>query len=201
MLAVSARRRGRCLAISSLGIVIVLVVGSANWPGSMGAAAEHAAASAAADIKTYQYWSTVGSTGVVDETDVGLVKFSGPAALFRSTAPAAARAVLRYNVTANPNLDQIGSGFIGARFRDNGEAGRVLIKLKQAPYNSNETTTLLTLDSNDYASNNAYQYRNVFSDPGDLNLDFEANFYFIEVTLTRSSGEGKPALRGMFVGK
>jgi hypothetical protein len=188
-------RRRRTLAAALFAGAVMLLIGFAIWPGST-----MASETAVAGVNTYQYWTAVGSTGVVDDADTGLAKFTGPAVLLGSAAPNSASLVLRYNVTANPNLEVSGTGFIGMRYRDNGEDARVTLKLKQAPYDSDTTTTLLEIDSDDFAPSNNYQYQNFFSG-GALDLDFEANFYYVELTLSRSNSSGTPALKGMFVGK
>jgi len=165
-----------------------------NTPDPAGAAASSMAAN------TYQFWSAVGSSGIVDDADLGRVKFTGATAVIHPSAPDQEQVTIRYNVTANPNLEEPGSAFIGMRFRDNGGDARVVLRLKQVPYDADMQTTLLTIDSNDYAPLDAYQYQNE-SSIGPLTFDFERYFYYVEATITRNSDAGNPALKGIFVGK
>ncbi|HOI94204.1 MAG TPA: hypothetical protein PK250_05800 [Syntrophobacter fumaroxidans] len=138
-----------------------------------------------------QVWTTVASAGTVDERDLGRVSFNGPLATVKSAAPSSV--VIRYNVVALDDLsDDDDCLRMSVRFRDNGAASRVVVRLKRFSLSSGTTSTLLTMDSDRYNSNVGFQTRTVGRCAS--TLDFEANAYFIEAELTRSAAAGTPAL-------
>ena len=157
-------------------------------------------------------WTTVGSAGTVDETDVNKVFFdrsvvqmgrviAGPAitrgrgALVGQTQSA----VIRYNVTAvdglfvGPKTDPIPGVQMRVRFLDTGNSARVLVRLVEVDAASGNETTRLTFDSNGPngtttpTPSNRYQIGFV-GECGPLwGFDFRKNAYYIEATLTGSA--------------
>jgi hypothetical protein len=136
-------------------------------------------------------WTTVGSAGVVDEADTGIVEFVAGEA--RVPAGAAANSVLnlRYNVVSLEGMDGPGFQILRVRFRDNGNAARVQLALRQYNSSTGLTSTVATFDSNTYAAAVGYQTRSACIA---INWDFVDGPYFIEATLTKSAAGGQPAL-------
>jgi hypothetical protein len=137
-----------------------------------------------------QSWTTVGSTGVVDEDDAGIVEFVLGEARVPAAAAAGSVLNLRYNVVQLGGFDGPGSYLMQVRFRDNGAAARVQLDLRQ--YHTNgPTSTWKSFDSNAYAPSVGYQTQ---FECFDITLDFEDGPYFIDATLTKSGAAGQPAL-------
>ena len=136
-------------------------------------------------------WTTVGSTGVVDENDTGIVEFVLGEARTTAAAPAGSALDLRYNVVALEGFDGPGFYRMQVRFRDNGNAARVELDLRQ--YRTNGiTSTLTTFDSNAYAPQVGYQTQ---SECVAINWDFVEGPYYVDATLTKS-GACRPAGAG-----
>jgi hypothetical protein len=157
-------------------------------------------------------WTTVGSTGTVDETDVGKVFFNesivqmgnpiGPVVSGRATRKASATilgqtrsAVIRYNVTPveglfngpfpAPSSDGLG---LTLRYLDAGPSGRVVAELFEVDLASGAKKSRVTFDSNSPAFKpaNNYQVQSVGKCEGPA-LDFVHKAYYVEVTLTGST--------------
>jgi hypothetical protein len=137
-------------------------------------------------------WTSVGSAGTVDEANLAIFNTSGPQVRILGTAPLPASLVIRYNVVA---VDGVlgGSGALTARFRDTGVDSRVLAVLRQVNFTTGSTTTLLALDSDDFAPSPDLQAQEVESCA--IELDFGSNAYFIEVTLSKSTAAANPILQ------
>ena len=135
-------------------------------------------------------WTTVGSAGVVDEADAGLIDFANGEARLRGDAANGSVLNLRYNIVALEGFTGLNQVSWLARFRDNGAAGRVRLFLRQ--YHPNGTTTTIdTFDSNSYASAVGYQTRTRCTA---VDWNFADGPYYIEAELTRSADGGMPAL-------
>jgi hypothetical protein len=135
-------------------------------------------------------WTTVGSAGTVDESDLGNVRLGTPVAptvtlLDRGTVH------IRYNVVAVGGLlTQTPIGFtMTARFLDQGLSEQVLIRFKEYGLHTGVTTTRLTLDSNSFAPSNSFQVgiaqTNCPPTPADI-LTFDEHSYFMDVELTKT---------------
>lgn len=139
-------------------------------------------------------WTAVASAGEADEADQHEVVYSAGTA---GIAPAlsVASTVLRYNITSTADLNDGGTNLgMRVRFRDNGSAARVIVRLRRYNLNNGTGATLFTLDSDNYAPSAAFQTQTVTDSCAGLVLDFENNAYFIEATLTRSNTAGTPNL-------
>jgi len=137
-------------------------------------------------------WTSVGAAGTVDESDTGLVVF-GSIAPGVASMSATGTLNIRYNVVAVGGLFGGDNYALIARFLDNGADGQVVARLKQYGLNTGATTTLLTLDSNDFAGSAAFQVRTVTSACG-TSLDFFNNAYFVDVDIIKTAAAGTPAL-------
>jgi hypothetical protein len=136
-------------------------------------------------------WTTVGSTGVVDEADTGIVEFVLGEARVPAAAPAGSVLHLRYNIVSLEGIDTVGFYLMRVRFRDNGNDARVQLVLRQYNSGTGITSTLKTFDSNAYAPAVGYQTE---SECFGINWNFANGPYYIEATLTKSGAAGQPAL-------
>ncbi|MGM9486483.1 hypothetical protein [Ideonella sp. YS5] len=135
-------------------------------------------------------WTTIGSAGVVDEADTGLIDFASGEARLRADAATGSVLNLRYNIVALEGFTGLNQVAWLARFRDNGAGSRMRLFLRQ--YHPNGTTsTIDTFDSNSYASAVGYQTRTRCTA---VDWDFADGPYYIEAELTRSADGGMPAL-------
>lgn len=141
-----------------------------------------------------QPWTTVASAGTVDEGDLDEVSLSGGYATVSAAAPSTV--MIRYNVVAMDDLFERCLK-MAVRFRDNGALSQVIVRLKRLNLLTGFTATLLTLDSNTFGPNAAYQLQAVGS--CDLTLDFGVNAYFIEAELKKTGANGNPGLAAIKV--
>lgn len=156
----------------------------------------------------YKIWTSVASTGTVDETDQNEIAFSGPFATFSATAAPAARSVIRYNVTAVDGLF-VAPGPLWwpnliVNYRDNGADARVQVILREYDFLTAQNTPFkqMLFDSDLYAQSNDYQTRTV-GDCGNFDVfNFVPNnqtvhAYYIEVHFYRANANGNPGLGGL----
>jgi len=135
-------------------------------------------------------WTTVGSAGVVDEADTGIVDFVAGEARMRGTAVAGSMLNLRYNVVSLPGFSGPGQYVMRTRFRDNGTGANVRLDLRR--YQNNGINSLqATVDSDDYASASGYQTQ---AKCVLVDWDFNTSAYYIEATLHKGTAAGTPAL-------
>jgi hypothetical protein len=140
-------------------------------------------------------WTTVGSTGVVDDGDLALFDFVGAEARIKSTGPAGSVLNLRYNVVALEGFTGLNQGYWRVRFRDNGTGARVRLQLRQAN-TTGTTSTLATFDSNTYPAQVGYQTQ---AECIALSWDFADGPFFIDAELTKSSAAGVPAVSAIII--
>jgi hypothetical protein len=159
-----------------------------------------------------RFWTTVGSDGTVDETDVSKVFFEraavqmgkplggiSPAKAPTATASPAESAVIRYNVTPVDGLfarrvpgckPGTGTSCPGAlslalRFLSSGPNAQVVAKLIEVDMATGAETARLTFNSTGSAS--GYRVQRV-TDCGPLwRFNFKLKAYYIEATLKHSS--------------
>ena len=147
-------------------------------------------------------WTTVGSTGTVDEADLGIVNLGADTVAVNS-AIGTSTVNVRYNVTA---VEGIFSGFheghtLVARMADNGVSSQVTVKLIRVNIANGVSTVLGQLDSNSYVPSTVAQRRekliNVCGTSPDWEFDFRNNVYVVDVALIKSGAEGNPLLRAV----
>jgi len=135
-------------------------------------------------------WTTVGSAGVVDEADTGIVEFVAGEARVRGTAAAGSILNLRYNVVSLPGFSGPGQYVMRARFRDNGAGAKVRLELRR--YQDNGINSLqAALDSDNYAAAAGYQTQ---AECVLVDWDFSTSAYYIEAALNKGTAAGTPAL-------
>jgi hypothetical protein len=136
-------------------------------------------------------WTTVGSTGVVDEADTGIVEFVLGEARVPAVAPADSVLHLRYNIVSLEGFNGVGFWLMRVRFRDNGDGARVQLALRQYNAGTGITSTLKSFDSDAYAAAVGYQTQ---AECFGINWNFANGPYFIDATLTKAAVGGQPAL-------
>ena len=145
-----------------------------------------------------QQWTTIGSAGVAMG---GGVTHAGTAAVLDSSS-----ATVRYNVVAvdglfatNPDVPFLAtSTSMAAKFLDPGNSSRVIVRLRRIHLITSATSTLLTIDSNNFAASNLYQNQTVGCGQG---FDFATYAYFVEVTLSRTSDNASAGIASIQIGK
>ena len=135
-------------------------------------------------------WTTVGSAGVVDEADTGLVDFMNGEARMRSNAAVGSVLNLRYNVVSLPGFSGPGQYVMRARFRDNGAGANVRLDLRR--YQNNGLNSVqATFNSDDHGASASYQTQ---AECVLVDWDFATSAYYVEATLHKTNAAGTPAL-------
>lgn len=138
-------------------------------------------------------WTSVGSAGIVDESDTELVDFNNGIASTLSSAPAPSTLNLRYNIVLMDSLVEGGTHLsLQTRYRDNGSGAQVRLKLKSYGLFNGLTNILGEFDSNTFSSSSNYQWNSECFDIPPLDLYNYA--YFLDVELIKSSTSGTPSL-------
>lgn len=132
-----------------------------------------------------EYWTAVGSTGTVDESNLGQVGFYQGVAFNGGYGTA----TIRYNVTATDDLFGGATTRFAMRYLDAGACTRVEACLFQYNLNTGANTLLTTINSDSFPQSGAFQTR--FIDNGALPaFDFNNNAYYVEVYLIDNCGSG-----------
>ncbi|MET0285258.1 MAG: hypothetical protein ABW352_12340 [Polyangiales bacterium] len=147
-----------------------------------------------ASAQSGEPWTAVATTGAVDESDLSIVSMSSSTVSFAASSPAAENIVVRYNVTATAGIGGQSDNF-SLRFRDNGAQARVIAVLRQVNMNTGAATVLSTIDSDSYPPSASFRTVDGGFGSCGFEYDFYENAYFIEVTLSRTSAAGLPALQ------
>ena len=145
-----------------------------------------------------QQWTTIGSAGVAMS---GGVTDAGTAAVLDSNS-----ATVRYNVVATEGLFASNpvapflatSTSMAARFLDPGNTSRVIVRLRRTHLLTSATSTLLTIDSNNFGASNLYQNQSVGCGQG---FDFSTYAYYVEVTLSRTAANASAGIASIQIGK
>ena len=149
-------------------------------------------------------WTSVGSTGIVDETDAGhaaLGTCAPPWTIpigYLGPCVQVVGGPLPYTITMRYQLEDTGifpgPANLTARFRDNGSQAQVYLYLRKVDLGTGAMSTVLTLDSNAFAPSTSLQTENANACESGQGFDFTHYSYFIEARLTKSSSAGAPAL-------
>jgi hypothetical protein len=146
----------------------------------------------------HRQWTTIGSAGVAMG---GGVTNAGTAAVLDADA-----ATVRYNVVAVDGLFEPDPDFpflatstsMAARFLDPGNNSRVIVRLKRTNLITSATSTMLTIDSNNFGASNLYQNQTVGCGQG---FDFSQYAYYVEVTLSRTAANASAGIASIQIGK
>ena len=148
----------------------------------------------------HKIWTSVASTGTVDESDQNEIAFAGPFATFSNAAPTLSRAIIRYNVTAVDGLfaqpGPLTWPALIVNYRDDGADARVVVYLREYEFGANPMNpalnTRIVFDSDLYPQSNDYQTRSIGT-CGEFNkFEFVPNnqnvrAYFLEVHMIRQN--------------
>jgi hypothetical protein len=140
--------------------------------------------------EAFRDWTTIGAAGIVDEADQGMEVFRDGWVTMREDMTGTLN--LRYNVTAVEGLFGGEGAELGVRFRDNGAKAQVVVRLLRYSLETGDTTTLLTLDSDDFSARAEFQLRTVV-DCG-LRFNFFPYAYFMDIELRKTAATGRPVL-------
>lgn len=143
-------------------------------------------------------WTSVGSTGTVDDADTNKLRFNGPLVVTKAGAPET-KAVVRYNVVAVDglfaNLTPTSWPALIMRYNTLNGRGRVVARLKEyimSGPQQGQTNTLITLDSDDFPQDVDFQTRSIGNCGNFGHFQFAsgqvARAYFVEVEITSHTG-------------
>jgi hypothetical protein len=138
-------------------------------------------------------WSNAASAGTIDEASTALLSLTGTTVQFKTGKTGVA--TVRYAVNdVFPDSLNPSPKWIGLRFRDNGADARVTAQLFQQNYGTGTVTPVGPLvDSDAFTPSTSFQF-NWRSDCA-MALDFFSNSYWVEMTLTRGTTAGTPAVQ------
>lgn len=160
-------------------------------------------------------WTTVGSTGIVDEADLSNFNIDNSApAVMQFKGIMAGTLNTRYNVVGDSLLEGGPGVYFGMRYWDTGLGARVILRLKQYNYGTGTTKTVLKLDSEDveppgfpYSSGERTTriigncYGGIIPNEGLFYFNFSENAYFIDAEITRMVSQldvyGQPVKAGL----
>ena len=154
-------------------------------------------------------WTGVGSTGVIDEGDLGKIVLNNDgSATIRSTISSTS-AKIRFNLVDSPGLHFPAPGAIAGgltftmRALDNGSGARVIATLKRVSLNGfnqtlpQTTDVLATIDSDLAPPSTAWQTIGAQHSARFTGLDFLDHGYVVEVQLIKHDASGTPGVMGV----
>lgn len=148
---------------------------------------------AATSAQAVDAWSSVGTTGAIDESSTSLLQLSNGTIQFQGSK--IGTATVRYQVqdlfpdAANPSPK-----WLGLRFRDNGLDSRIQARLYQLNWGTGVVTALGPVWDSDTTTASA-SFQSAWRSDCTLALDFYNNSYWVDVTLTRTTTVGTPAVQ------
>lgn len=145
---------------------------------------------AAGAVHAQATWTSVGSAGVVDELDTGIVEFVQNEARTRASAAAGSELNLRYNITMLEGFAGPGQYLMRVRFRDSGADAQVRLDLRRVE-TTGTSSTLHSFSSDAYAASAGYQTQQICAP---VSWDFTTAGYWIEATLRKTGASGTPGL-------
>ena len=87
---------------------------------------------------------------------------------------------------------------MAARFLDPGDNSRVVVRLRRTDLLTSATSTLLTIDSNNFGSSNLYQNQTIGCGQG---FDFSTYACYVEVALSRTADNAPAGIASIQIGK
>lgn len=145
-----------------------------------------------------QWWSTVATTGEVDEANQGVIDYNTPIATIKSTAPNPTTVTLRYQVSPVDGLFFAGCKQLRVRYRDDGAGARVQVFLRRVDITTGAMITHLSFDSNLFPQAAAFQTQ--IGPCGNFAFDWMRYSYWVEAVMSKSLAQdvpGKPGLEAV----
>lgn len=180
---INIKNRYVLLILIGLLVTIPVSVGSLKTPNSL--------------PDYHKLWSTTGSTGTIDEADISIYETNGPNIYLKNSAPLPANLDVRYNIVAVDDLPAENYQKMTIRYKDNGGASRVIVRLKETNMATGITNTRMTFDSNSYSQSSSYQNRVITNYGAWWGFDFVNNIYYLEASINKTSSYGTPVLVGV----
>ena len=145
-------------------------------------------------------WTSVGSTGTVDDADTDKLRFTGPLVVTNAGAPGT-KAIVRYNVVAVDglfaNLTPTSWPALIVRYNTLNGRGHVVARLKEyimSGPQQGQTNTLIIVDSDEFPQDVDFQTRSLGNCGNFGHFQFAsgqiARSYFVEVEITSHTGAG-----------
>lgn len=139
-------------------------------------------------------WTTVGSTGSVDEQDLGIFEVVNSMIGIKSTVGVEVLD-LCYNVVDEEMLHDGTSTSMTVRFRDNDAASYVNIGLRSVDLATGVESTILSFDSNAFPVAAGFQTRTVSVVTS--GFDFTKKAYYLRVKIYKSNPNANPQLQAV----
>lgn len=142
-------------------------------------------------------WTTVGSAGTVDESDLSIYRVNGPNIDIISsklTPIPTAYLDVRYNVVAEAALFYSSIPEMRVGYRDNGNNASVYLYLKEVNLTTGVERTVLTFNSNNFLASNSIQTQRVFNCSNIGMFNFRKNAYYIDAKIYKTGIGGAPLL-------
>lgn len=140
-------------------------------------------------------WTTAGSAGTVDETDVSEIRLVQGEAQMNPAAGIGTVSTIRYNVVATNDLGGLSIPRLTVRYRTGDGTGRVIVRLKRYNFDPGGAAVVVgDLDSNDHPATGAAYVTRTKTLCGAAPFDFVRNAYFVEVEFRKNGANGTPGL-------
>jgi hypothetical protein len=151
-------------------------------------------------------WTAVGSSGAVRPQDLSRANVSG-AQLQIPSSVASGNVTAIYNVVAVAGLTPgtTHNWALTARYQDNGAGSQVVFNLKKTNLATGATSTLITLDSNNFTQQAGVQEQSSSNQDqclgpvNNFSFDFGKNVYYVEAVMTKSASDGAPIVSAVTI--
>ena len=130
-------------------------------------------------------WTTAGSTGSIDESDLDEFTTTAFALRFKSGITGLIRA--RYNVTNPFDWEGVHDGNwnrLYVSYKDPGDFSRIRVYLRSLDLETGGLSRIVLFDSNDFPALDSVQLQSIYVNH---KFDFESKAYYIEARLERTS--------------
>ncbi len=140
-------------------------------------------------------WTTAGSTGSIDESDLDHFATSACRLYFKTGTTGTI--IARYNVTNPFDWDPVHWNWnrLYVSYKDPGDSSRIVVSLKSVDLETGHPSTIARFDSNDFPALDSVQLQDI---EVSHEFDFHSKAYYIEAYVKRtntSAGVGLFALK------
>ncbi len=140
-------------------------------------------------------WTTVGSTGTVDERSIDITLDHQNARLVSKPEGKFSSGTIRYNVTAVDNLFFATTPIMELTYKDSNPIARVFARLIKMDLKTGRGRTVLKFDSNDFPeSPNTQKQRVVPRCENRHSFNFKKYAYYVDVSLSHKNNGGDASL-------